>query len=128
MPKVDVPDRDNDPGPGPIGALRKSVVESLGPRAVHAVEDGFTVGVVSGLALTEAVISVLMLTGLGAIPKRAGPLAILREVSELVRSEDARAQESYFVVGVVVGLVVGVGVGAAVGPFVSVSNPAGVLP
>jgi len=107
--------------------VRSKVVEAVGPRAIHAVEDGGTIGVVAGLAFTEPVLAVLILTGLGATPTRAGPLAILQEISGLVRSDDARAQESYFVVGTLAGLIIGVGTGTLLAPFVTVGNIGGLL-
>jgi hypothetical protein len=110
-----------------MAQLRSNVVEAVGPRAIHAVEDGGTIGVVAGLAFTEPVLAVLILTGLGATPTRAGPLAILQEISGLVRSDDARAQESYFVIGTLAGLGIGVATGSVCDPLISVGNVGGLL-
>jgi hypothetical protein len=120
MPNVDVPDRDNGPGSGPIGALRKSVVESLGPRAVHAVEDGLTVGVCVGLSVTSPGYAAVLLVSLGVIPKRAGALAMLKELPDLVRESDARAQEAYFTISALIGVMMGFGVGSILPPFAGV--------
>lgn len=96
-----------------LAQLRKRLVDSVGPRAVHAAEDGLTVGLVAGLAVTFLPLAAVVVAALTGARSRAGPLALLREVGEIVRAEDARAQESYFAVGVAVGAVVGLGVGTA---------------
>jgi len=88
--------------------IRETVVSSIGPKAVHALEDGLTVGLLTGLALTFPVGAIVLLVSLGCVPARAGPIAILREVTDLVREDDARAQESYFMLSALVGLVSGV--------------------
>lgn len=96
-----------------LAQLRARIVDSLGPRGVHAVEDGFTVGLVAGLAVTFLPLAGAVVAALTGAPSRAGPLAVLREVGDIVRAEDARAQESYFAVGVAVGAVIGLAIGTA---------------
>jgi hypothetical protein len=97
-----------------LAQLRKRLVGSVGPRAVHAVEDGLTVGLTLGFALTYLPLAALLVASVTGLPKRAGPVAVLRELGGIVRSEDARAQESYFAVALVVGVLLGLGVGTVV--------------
>lgn len=101
-----------------IAELRSRVVGAVGPRAVHALEDGATVGVVLGMAWTAPTLAAAILALLGATPARAGPMAIISEVYDLVRQDDARAQESYFVLSIMAGALVGAPVGSAVAPFI----------
>lgn len=114
-------------GGQPQGALdraRRSVVGALGPAAIHALEDGAVVGVVVGLALTWVPGAVIILAAFGVHPKRVGPLSVVREVVEIVRSADARKQESFFVgallVGAKIGLEFGPDLAAAAPPALSV--------
>jgi hypothetical protein len=99
--------------PNRLTRLRTRTVNAVGPRAVHAAEDGLTVGLVAGLAVTFLPLAAVVVAALTGARSRAGPLALLREVGGIVRAEDARAQESYFAAGVAVGAVVGLGVGTA---------------
>lgn len=101
-----------------IAELRSRVVGAVGPRAVHALEDGATVGVVLGMAWTAPTLAAAILALLGATPARAGPMAIISEVYDLVRQDDARAQESYFVLSIMAGALVGAPVGSVVAPFI----------
>lgn len=96
-----------------LAQLRQRLVDAVGARAIHAVEDGLTVGLVAGLAVTFVPLAVVVLGVLTGSRSRAGPLALIREVGDIVRSDDARAQEAYFAGGVVVGAVVGLAVGTA---------------
>jgi hypothetical protein len=96
-----------------LAQLRQRVVDSLGPRGVHAAEDGFAVGLVAGLAVTFLPLAGVVVAALTGAPSRAGPLALLREVGNIVRADDARAQESYFAAGVAVGAVIGLAIGTA---------------
>lgn len=100
-----------------LSTLRKTVVDALGSRAVHAVEDGLTVGVCVGLAVTVPTVAAVILTILGGTPARAGPMAIISEVYDLVRQDDARAQESYFVLAILAGLVIGAPLGSVLAPI-----------
>jgi len=102
---------DNSPR---LAQLRKRLVDSVGPRAVHAAEDGLTVGLTLGFALSYPPLAALLAAAVTGLPKRAGPMAILRELGGIVRSADARAQESYFAVALTVGVLVGLGVGTVV--------------
>jgi len=100
--------------PNRLTRLRTRLVDNLGPRAVHAAEDGLTVGLTLGFALSYPPLAALLAAAVTGLPKRAGPMAILRELAGIVRSEDARAQESYFAVALTVGVLVGLGVGTVV--------------
>jgi hypothetical protein len=52
-------------------------------------------------------------------------MAIISEVYDLVRQDDARAQESYFVLSIMAGALVGAPVGSFVAPLIgSVPLPA----
>lgn len=95
--------------------MRKQIVERFGTRAIHAAEDGFTVGTLVGFALTVPPIAFAVGAALGVAPSRAGPLALVREVPDLVRGKAARAQESYFAVS----FILGAGGSSAVGSFLS---------
>jgi len=95
-----------------LKATRKRFVDSIGPRAVHAIEDGATSGVGLGLAVTYLPAAVVLLLALGSTPSRAGPIAVLRELIEMVRSKDARAQEAYFTVAFLVCIPIGAGAGS----------------
>jgi hypothetical protein len=97
-----------------LAQLRKRLLNSVGPRAVHAAEDGLTVGLTLGFVLSYPPLAALLAAAVTGLPKRAGPMAILRELGGIVRSEDARAQESYFAVALTVGVLVGLGVGTVV--------------
>ena len=94
-----------------LGDLRKRLVSDVGVRAVHAAEDGFTVGVLAGLTVTFPPLAVVLLGALGVHPRGNGPLTIIKQLGDLVREDDVRAQESYFIAAAVVGTLVGVGVG-----------------
>jgi len=100
--------------PQRLAQLRKRLVDSVGPRAVHAAEDGLTVGLTLGFVVAYPPLAALLAAAVTGLPKRAGPMAILRELGGIVRSEDARAQESYFAVALTVGVLVGLGVGTVV--------------
>jgi len=100
--------------PNRLAHLRDRLVDSVGPRAIHAAEDGLTVGLTLGFVLSYPPLAALLAAAVTGLPSRAGPMAILREVGGIVRSEDARAQESYFAVALVVGVLVGLGVGTVV--------------
>jgi hypothetical protein len=82
-----------------LSETRRTVVNAIGTRAIHAVEDGLSVGVLVGLAVTLPAVAVAVAGALGVIPSRAGPLALVRELPDIVRTDDARAQESYFMAG-----------------------------
>jgi len=97
-----------------LAQLRQRLVDSVGPRAIHAAEDGLTVGLTLGFVLSYPPLAALLAAAVTGLPKRAGPMAILRELGGIVRSEDARAQESYFAVALTVGVLVGLGVGTVV--------------
>jgi hypothetical protein len=97
-----------------LAQLRKRLLNSVGPRAVHAAEDGLTVGLTLGFVLSYPPLAALLAAAVTGLPKRAGPMAILRELGGIVRSEDARAQESYFAVALTAGVLVGLGVGTVV--------------
>jgi len=97
-----------------LAQLRKRLLNSVGPRAVHAAEDGLTVGLTLGFVLSYPPLAALLAAAVTGLPTRAGPMAILRELGGIVRSEDARAQESYFAVALTVGVLVGLGVGTVV--------------
>jgi uncharacterized membrane-anchored protein YitT (DUF2179 family) len=94
-----------------LAQLRQRLLERFGKRALHAVEDGLTVGLLVGLGLTFWPLAAGLATVLTGVPRSAGVLALLREVPEIVRGSDARAQESWFVGAVVVGLLIGLGAG-----------------
>lgn len=102
-----------------LGELRQSVVGDIGPKAVHALEDGATTGIGAGLALTYLPAAVVLVVALGAVPARAGVIAVLRELIEMVRSEDARRQEAWFTAAFVVFLPAGVGLGAGLSTVVA---------
>jgi len=97
-----------------LAQLRQRLIDSVGPRAIHAAEDGLTVGLSLGFVLSYPPLAALLAAAVTGLPKRAGPMAILRELGGIVRSEDARAQESYFAVALTVGVLVGLGVGTVV--------------
>jgi len=97
-----------------LAQLRKRLVNSVGPRAVHAAEDGLTVGLTLGFVLSYPPLAALLAAAVTGLPKRAGPMAILRELGGIVRAEDARAQESYFAVALTAGVLLGLGVGTVV--------------
>lgn len=102
---------------GRLAQLRQRVLDEFGRRGVHAIEDGAVVGIVLGLWVTFEPAAIGLLLALGTAPKRAGLVAILAELRDLVREEQARAQESYFVgaaiAGVPIGLVAGVALSMA---------------
>jgi len=93
-----------------LAGIRSRVIDAVGTSAVHALEDGAVVGVVLGLGLTFLPAALVLLAALGVAPSRAGPIAVAKEVSDLVR-EDARRQESYLVGSFVVGTGGGVALG-----------------
>jgi hypothetical protein len=93
-----------------LARIRGRVIDAVGTSAVHALEDGAVVGVVLGLGLTFPPAALVLLAVVGVAPKRAGPIAVAKEVSDLVR-EDARRQESYLVASFVVGTGGGVALG-----------------
>jgi len=95
-----------------LAALRQGLLERFGPAGIHALEDGLALGAVVGLWVTFPAAAVALTVGLGASPKRASLLAVLPELVGMVRSEDARRQESYFIGGVVGGAIVGHAVGS----------------
>jgi hypothetical protein len=95
-----------------ISNLRDSITDGIGTRAVHAVEDGLTVGICVGLSVTSPGYAAVILVSLGVIPKRAGPIAMIREIPDLVREDDARTQESYFVISALLGCMMGYGFGS----------------
>jgi len=97
-----------------LAQLRQRLVDSVGPRAVHAAEDGLTVGLSLVFALSYPPLAALLVAAVTGLPKRAGPMAILRELGGIIRAEDARAQESYFAVALTVGVLLGSGVGTVV--------------
>lgn len=97
---------------GRLGQLRQRVLDRFGRRGVHAIEDGLAVGVILGLWVTYQPAAVALLLALGAAPKRAGLVAVLREIPDLVRVEDARAQEAYLVGAAVIGSAGGLLLGA----------------
>ncbi|WP_144901376.1 hypothetical protein [Halobellus captivus] len=96
-----------------VKAVRQQFVDGIGTKAVHALEDGATVGVLFGLALTFLPLAALLASILGVHPKGNGPLAIIRGLGEIVRDEAARKQESYFVAATLGGSLLGAGTGAA---------------
>lgn len=97
-----------------LAQLRARIVDSVGPRAVHAAEDGLTVGLTLGFVLSYPPLAAVLAAAVTGLPSRAGPMAILRELGGIVRAEDARAQESYFAVALTVGVLVGLSVGTVV--------------
>jgi hypothetical protein len=101
---------------GGLASVRASVVGAIGPRAVHAAEDGLTAGALVGLAVTVPRIAGLLAAALAGVPSRAGPLALIREIPEIIRGDNARAQESYFIVAFLLGAVVGVIIGGLLPP------------
>ena len=94
-----------------LAQLRQRLLDRFGRRALHAVEDGLTVGLLVGIGLTYWPLAASLAAVLTGVPRTAGVLALIREIPAIVRGEDARAQESYFSyavgAGVVIGLVVG---------------------
>jgi len=96
-----------------LAALRQGLLDRFGPAGIHALEDGLALGAIVGLWVTFPAAAVALAVGLGASPKRASLLAVLPELVEMIRGEDARRQESYFVGGALGGSVLGYGVGFA---------------
>lgn len=94
-----------------IQSARQSVVNAIGARAIHAVEDGLTVGVLVGFGVTVPMIAGAFAAILTGVPRTAGILSLLREIPEIVRGEDVRAQESYFILAVLAGVALAVPVG-----------------
>lgn len=94
-----------------LAALRQGLLDRFGPAGIHALEDGLALGAIVGLWITLPAAAVALAVGLGASPKRASLLAVLPELVGMVRGEDARRQESYFVGGTFGGAVLGYGVG-----------------
>ena len=94
-----------------LAQLRQRLLDRFGRRAIHAVEDGLTVGLLVGIGLTFWPLAASLAAVLTGVPRTAGVLALIREIPAIVRGEDARAQESWFVGAVAVGLVVGLVVG-----------------
>jgi uncharacterized membrane-anchored protein YitT (DUF2179 family) len=94
-----------------LASLRKRLLDRFGRRALHAAEDGLTVGLLVGIGLTFWPLAAGLATVLTGVPRSAGVLALLREIPEIVRGSDARAQESWFATATVAGLLVGLGVG-----------------
>lgn len=72
--------------------------------------------------MSFAPLAAVVLAALTGSWTRAGPLAVMQEVGDIVRAEDARAQESYFATGVAVGVVVGLAVGTALSIVAAVSG------
>ena len=81
---------------GVLKRVRSTVVSAVGPRAVHAAEDGFVIGV---LTTANDRHRSLILESFGRDPDTA--------VEDVARSDHADAQESYFVAAYLVGRVVG---------------------
>lgn len=94
-----------------LAQLRQRLLERFGRRALHAAEDGLTVGLLVGIGLTFWPLAASLAAVLTGVPRSAGVLALIREIPEIVRGSDARAQESYFAGAVAVGVLVGLGVG-----------------
>jgi len=105
-----------------LAQLRQRLLDRFGKRAIHAVEDGATVGLLVGLGLTFWPLAAGLATVLTGVPRSAGVLALIREIPEIVRGSDARAQESWFVGAVVAGLVVGLGAGALASVAASING------
>jgi len=66
--------------PNKLAQLRQRLIDSVGPRAIHAAEDGLTVGLTLGFAVAYPPLAALLAAAVTGLPKRAGPLAVLREV------------------------------------------------
>jgi len=96
-----------------LTALRKRLIDHFGTAGIHAIEDGLALGAIIGLWVTFPAAAVALAVGLGASPKRASLLAVLPELVGMIRGEDARRQESYFVGGALGGSVLGYGIGFA---------------
>jgi len=92
--------------------IRDALVNEIGTRAAHAVEDGLTAGIIAGLLVTFPPLGLVLATVLLGVPTTKGPLAIIMELPDLVRGEDARRQEAYFSGATALGGVIGVLVGA----------------
>jgi len=103
-----------------LGDLRQSVVSDLGPRTVHTIENGGSAGLGFGLAMTYLPAAVMLVVLLGGHPKRAGLLAVLRELVEMLKEADNRRQESYFTVA----FLVCAPIGAAAGSVLSMATAA----
>lgn len=110
-----------------LARIRGRVIDAVGTSAVHALEDGAVVGVVLGLGLTFPPAALVLLAVVGVTPTRAGPIAVAKEVSELVR-EDARRQESYLVGSFIVGSGGGVAFGTILRTVATWSGIAVTLP
>ena len=96
-----------------LGAIRNSVVDDIGPTAAHAAEDGLSAGLLAGLAVTFLPLALALGGVLGVHPKGRGPLSIIAQLQTIVREEDARAQEGWFMGSIFVGTVLGLALGAA---------------
>jgi len=78
-----------------IKKTRKNLIEAIGVKAIHALEDGFVLGALFILSLTyplavTALTTVLFGDGLG-------PKKIINRADEIVRVDDIQAQKSYFI-------------------------------
>jgi len=92
-----------------IGRVRSRVVGAVGPRAVHAAEDGLVVGATLTLAATYPPAAAAILFGLGVDSLR--PRKVLRALDRMVDEEEVGEQTSYYLAGLLGGGAVGTGAG-----------------
>lgn len=76
---------------------------------MHALQDGFTLGMIFVLSLVYPLAVALMAGVLGLDGIK--PRKIIKSADELVRTEDIQDNPEYFVIGLVLGGVVGYAVG-----------------
>lgn len=97
-----------------LAGIRDRLVARIGKRAAHAIEDGLTIGIIAGLLVTFPPLGVVLFSILSGHPRKKGPLAMIAELPDLVRGDDARAQESWLTGATVLGALIGVVVGGVV--------------
>lgn len=93
-----------------LASVRQQLIRKFGTDGVHMLEHGATAGVILGLWFTFSPAAVVLLIAISATPARAGPIAVIAEVIDLIDGEQARIQESYLA-----GAFVGGGITGAVG-------------
>jgi len=98
--------------------LRQRIISFTGPRAAHALQDGFTIGSMLGLTITFKFAVIVMLSALGIDGIK--PRKLLRKADQFVREEQIRENPEYFVIG----LLSGSGTGAFVGTVLRVAYEA----
>lgn len=98
-----------------ISKIRTSVIDGIGVRATHALQDGFTLGAVLCLSVVYPPALTVIAGALGIDAVR--PKKILKNADKFVREEQIAENPEYFLIGFLpwVFLTIGAGVFGYVG-------------